>query len=117
MKGLSKNRGSCGVTLSIIATTFVFTQENERASIIQSIKDKYSVAVDTISTEYRLIGEPRLVKYTRFILDEFTPLHDELCYEEGRLMKAHVIGDETAAAGLTLINGRMDKLFKKYFAV
>ena len=102
---------------SLIATTFVFTQANERASIIQSIKDKYSVAVDTISTEYRLIGEPRLVKYTRFILDEFTPLHDELCYEEGRLMKAHVIGDETAAAGLTLINGRMDKLFKKYFAV
>ena len=102
---------------SLIASTFVFASENERASLIQSIKDKYSVAIDTISAEYRLIGDPRLVKYARFILDEFTPLHDELCYEEGRLMKAHVIGDKEAKDFLKLIYGRMDKLFKKYFAV
>ena len=99
----------------MIASTFVFANENERASLIQAIKAKYSVAIDTISAEYRLIGEPRLVKYSRFLLDEFTPLHDELCYEEGRLMKAYVVGDEDALAGLQLIHGRMAKLYKKYF--
>ena len=102
---------------SLIASTFVFANENERASLIQAIKAKYSVAIDTISAEYRLIGEPRLVKYSRFLLDEFTPLHDELCYEEGRLMKAYVVGDEDALAGLQLIHGRMAKLYKKYFAL
>ena len=71
--------------------------------------------MDTISKEYRLVGDFRLVKYTRFILDEFTPLHDELCFEEGRLMKAYVTGDETALDGLKFIYGRMQKLYDKYF--
>ena len=102
---------------ALIASTFVFAPANERASLIQSIKEKYSVAIDTISAEYRLVGEPRLVKYARFLLDEFTPLHDELCYEEGRLMKAYVTGEEGAEEALKLIYGRMDKLFQKYFAI
>ena len=102
---------------AMICSTFVFAPQNERASLIQSIKEKYSVAIDTISTEYRLVGDLRLAKYARFILDEFTPLHDELCYEEGRLMKAHAVGDESAKECLKAIHGRMDRLFKKYFAL
>ena len=102
---------------ALIASTFVFAPKNERASLIQSIKEKYSVAIDTISAEYRLVGEPRLVKYARFLLDEFTPLHDELCYEDGRLMKAYVTGEEDAEEGLQLIYGRIDNMFKKYFAI
>ena len=82
---------------ALIGSTFVFARENERAALISAIKEEYSVAVDTISAEYRLVGDLRLVKYARFILDEFTPLHDELCFEEGRLMKAYTAGDEEAA--------------------
>lgn len=102
---------------ALICSTFVFAPENERTALIASIKEKYSVAVDSISTEYRLVGDQRLVKYVRFLLDDFTPLHDELCYEEGRLMKAYVTGDETAKDGLTFIYGRMKKLYEKYFAI
>ena len=100
---------------ALICTTMVFAKENEREALISAIKEEYSVAVDTISKEYRLVGDFRLVKYTRFILDEFTPLHDELCFEEGRLMKAYVTGDETALDGLKFIYGRMQKLYDKYF--
>ncbi len=100
---------------ALLASTFVFAKENEREALISAIKDEYSVAVDTISKEYRCVGELRLVKYTRFLLDDFTPLHDELCYEEGRLMKAYVTGDETALEGLKFIYGRMKKLYDKYF--
>ena len=102
---------------AMICSTFVFAPKNERASLIQAIKEKYSVAIDTISKEYRLVGDLRLSKYARFLLDEITPLHDELCYEEGRLMKAHATGDESAKDFLKLINGRMDKFYKKYFAI
>lgn len=102
---------------SLVASTFVFAPKNEREALIQSVKEKYTVAVDTISKEYRLVGEPRLVMYARFILDEFTPLHDELCYEEGRLMKAYANGEEGAKETLEFIYGRMEKLFKKYFAI
>ena len=102
---------------ALICTTMVFAKENERAALISAIKDEYSVAIDTISKEYRLVGDLRLVKYTRFLLDEFTPLHDELCFEEGRLMKAYVTGDETALDGLKFIYGRMKKMYDKYFQV
>ena len=100
---------------ALIASTFVFATENERGALIKAIKGEYCVAIDTISEEYRLVGDMRLVKYARFLLDEFTPLHDELCFEEGRLMKAYVTGDEDAAAGLKFINGRMKKMYEKYF--
>lgn len=102
---------------ALICSTFVFAKENERESLISAIKEEYSVAVDTISAEYRLVGDLRLVKYVRFLLDDFTPLHDELCFEEGRLMKAYATGDNTAAKGLEFIYGRMKKLYDKYFAV
>lgn len=101
---------------ALLCSTFVFARENEREALINAIKDKYSVAVDTISKEYRLVGDMRLVKYTRFLLDEFTPLHDELCYEDGRLMKAYVTGDEDAEKLLNITYGRMQKLYRKYFA-
>ena len=45
-------------------------------------------------------------------------LHDELCFEEGRLMKQYVTGTEEekeeAKAVLSVINGRVDRLRKKY---
>lgn len=102
---------------ALLASTFVFAKENERESLISAIREEYSVAVDTISKEYRLVGDFRLVKYARFILDEFTPLHDEVCFEEGRLMKAYVTGDETALEGLKYIHGRMKRLYEKYFQI
>ena len=101
--------------MALMASTFVFAKENSRKALIHAIKDEYSVAVDTISKEYRLVGDFRLVKYARFLLDEITPLHDELCFEEGRLMKAYATGDPDAADGLKFIAGRMDKFYQKYF--
>ena len=105
---------------AFICETIVFSPENERKALISSIKDFYSVAVDTISREYRLVGERRFIEYGNFLLREYFPLHDELCYEEGRLMKQYVTGTaeerEEAAALLRAIAGRTDRLRKKYFA-
>lgn len=100
---------------ALIASTIVFAPKNTREGIVYSIKDCYSVAVDTISTEWRLVGETRFVRYGDFLLREFFPLHDELTYEEGRLMKDYVCGDEDAKAILSAINGRMKKQREKYF--
>lgn len=104
---------------AFICETIVFSPENERKALIKSIKDFYSAAVDTISKEYRVVGESRFVRYSSFLLDNYFPLHDELCYEEGRLMKQYVTGtnEEKADAkkNLDFIYGRGDKLRKKYF--
>ena len=96
--------------------TWLATENTDRA-IIDAIKQEYSVAIDTISEEYRLVGSLRLAKYSRFLLDEVTPLHDELCFEEGRLMKCHATGDPEAADGLRFLAGRMDHFYQKYFHV
>ena len=103
-----------------ICETIVFSPENERRALISSIKDFYSVAVDTISAEFRLVGEGRFVRYGCFLLKNWFPLHDDLCYEEGRLMKQYVSGtpEERAEALATMkaITGRVKRLREKYFA-
>ncbi len=105
---------------AFICETIVFAPENERKSLISAIRDFYSVAVDTISAEFRLVGEARLIRYGCFLLKEYFPLHDELCYEEGRLMKQYVTGTgeerAEALAAMRIINGRVRRLREKYFA-
>jgi len=105
---------------SLICSTIVFSPENERCALIDSIKNFYSVAVDTISTEFRLVGESRLVRYANFLLKNFFPLHDELCAEEGRLMKQYACGTAAekaeALAVLKAIHGRVQRQREKYFA-
>lgn len=100
---------------AFICSTIVFAPENTRESLISSIKDFYTVAVDTISAEYRMVGDLRLVKYASFLYENFFPLHDELCREEGMLMKLYATGDEDAARLLNAIHGRMKKQREKYF--
>ena len=100
-----------------VCETMVFAHENERKDIIASIKDFYSVAIDTISKEPRFVGDMRLVRYACFLKDYFFPLHDELCFEEGRAMRAYAMGDESAADVLRAINGRMKRQREKYFAI
>ena len=99
-----------------ICSTIVFSPENERRALISSIKDFYSVALDTISAEMRYVGSFRLVRYACFLDQEFFPLHDDLCHEEGRAMKDYACGDEGAKKVLSAIYGRMKAQREKYFA-
>ena len=105
---------------ALICSTIIFAKENERTSLISAVKDFYSVAVDTISKEFRLVGENRLVRYGCYLLKAYFPLHDELCAEEGRLMKQYATGTqeerEEAAVTLKVIHGRMKRLREKTFA-
>lgn len=104
---------------SLIASTLVFSPVAERTALIKSIKDLYSVAVDTISEEFRIVGDMRLVRYACFLLKNYFPYHDETCFEEGRLMEQYTVGtpEEKAEAEKTMavMSGRMQKLREKYF--
>ena len=104
---------------ALICSTIVFAESNECECIKSAIKDFRSVAVDTISKEFRLVGEMRLVRYGCFLLRNYFPLHDEACFEEGRLLKQYFKGtpEESAAAlaVLNVMNGRIAKMLNKYF--
>ena len=104
---------------AFVAATLIFAPQNERASLVQAVKDFYCVAVDTNSPDFRLIGENRFVRYGCFLLKNFFPLHDELCYEEGRLMKQYATGTDAERADarrlLAAIHGRVQAQREKYF--
>ena len=105
---------------AFICSTIVFSPENERKALIDSIKAFRSVAVDTISEEFRLVGEMRYVRYACFLLKNWFPLHDDACFEEGRLMQRVFFGTpgekENALATLKVMSGRMQAMREKYFA-
>lgn len=114
--GSTDSHSSVNNENAYLASTMVFSPVNEKDALIASIKDKYSVAIDGISKEFRLVGDLRLAKYACFLLKEFFPLHDDLCHEEGRAMKDYVCGIEGGKETLEFISGRMKKQREKYFA-
>ena len=114
--GSTDSHSSVNNKNAYVASTMVFSPANERAAIIDSIKNFYSIAIDGISKEFRLVGDFRLARYANFLLNEYFPLHDDLCYEEGRAMKDYACGVEGAKETLEFISGRVQKQREKYFA-
>ena len=102
---------------ALICSTIVFAPKNTRQDLIASIKEKYSVAVDTISKEYRLVGDFRLIKYASFLMENYYPLHDQACKAEGYYMNRVLAGDERAKAVLLAMKGQMAEMQRKYFAL
>ena len=100
--------------------TIVFAPANEKQALVDAVKAHYSVAVEkyTQDTYPRVYGEHRLVSYALFLLSEYFPLHDELCYEEGRLMKALVAESEPDAdERLAALSGRVPQYQRACFGV
>ena len=97
-----------------ICSTIVFAHENERVDLLQSIKDGYSVAVDSISKEYRLVGEHRLQKYASFLMEYFYPIHDRQSQLDGEMMRRYYIGEATAEE-VELLAKKNEEMFSKYF--
>lgn len=97
--------------------TVAFAPSCEFADLKSSIKGLWSVAVEALpNQEPRAYGPFRLVKYALFLMREVFPLHDELCVEEGRLMRQHAAGDQHAARGLADLSGRVAALYGRLFA-
>ena len=47
-----------------------------------------------------------MVKLAMFLLGDYFPVHDMLCFEEGRLMKEAVLGNKRAIELLEEVSGR-----------
>ena len=102
---------------ALICSTIVFAKANTDRELINAIKEKYSVAVDTISAEYRLVGDFRWVKFGSFLIENYFPIHDLACKAEGYYMKQYATGDERAASVLSAMKGQIPEMQKKYFAL
>ncbi len=92
--------------------TIVFAPTYDLSDLTDAIRGLWSVAVEALpGQEPRAFGPFRLVKYALFLMREVFPLHDELCVEEGRLMRAHAAGHCEAADRLGQLAGRIAGLY------
>jgi hypothetical protein len=96
-----------------LCSTIVFAKSNTREDILSAVKERYSVAVDTISQEYRLVGEYRLQKYAAFLMENYFPIHDKQTLMDGELMYQYVTGNATKEE-VELIGKRASALLEKY---
>ena len=96
-----------------ICSTIVFAKANTRKDILDAVKEKYSVAVDTISKEYRLVGEYRLQKYARFLMERYFPIHDQQALVDGELMYQYTIGTAVKAE-VEMVAQHAEQLLNKY---
>jgi hypothetical protein len=96
-----------------ICSTIVFAEKNERTSILDAVRERYSVAVDTISKEYRLVGEFRLQKYASFLVENYFPVHDRAARLDGEIMRRYYLGEESGEL-LGYFAGEAETLRKKY---
>ena len=108
--GSSDSHGTDHATYFGMSKTVLFAKDTELESIREAINGDYSVAVEEEYGEQpRVYGPYRLVKYVRFLLRQYFPGHDELCVEEGRLMREYALGDADAGESLRALSGRVDR--------
>lgn len=114
--GSSDSHGVLGGRLFDEMKTVVIAKSNEKKDIIEAVKACHSVAIEHYNGEhYKVHGSYRLVSYVIFLMEHYFPLHDTLCYEEGRAMLDYIRGEEEAKDILALTQGRTAKMLGKYF--
>ena len=96
--------------------TVAFAKELTPEGIKEAVRSGYSVAVEEYPGENaRVHGPYRLVRFTLFLLSEYFPIHDEMCFEEGRQMKAYALGEPSAAQILKMLSGRTARWLEKAY--
>ena len=94
----------------------VFAKANEKNEIISAIKQGFSVAIEQYKGGVpKVYGDYRLVSYALFLINEYFPLHYNICSEEGRLMLQFAGGDLDIKPELESKYGQTAALFAKYF--
>lgn len=66
--------------------TLVFAPDRAPASIMSAVRKGFSLCVNAKYTPEIIQGEHRLVKYTRFLLDNYYPTYINLCMGQGAVM-------------------------------
>lgn len=97
--------------------SLILAKGNSKEDMMEAVCHQYSVAMDEYDgQEPRYYSSFRMVSYAMFLYEHYFPLHRELCYEEGRLMRELVAGDTSAAAQLSLLAGRTTAHRERFFA-
>ncbi len=82
----------------------------------EAVKNGYTAAVECYeNAPEHVTATYRITKYVLFLLDNYYPGHDELCFEEGRLMRDAYLGDGEATNLLGTLSGRVARYTDRFF--
>lgn len=87
--------------------TLVFAKDRAEESLTAAIKNNLSVCVNTTGTPDFVHGTYRLVKFSRFLLDNYYPYYMWLCRGQGVILSEYATADDSAKQCLALQNDRL----------
>ena len=98
--------------------TIVFAPTRNEQSILTAIREGRSVAVNATGDPERVQGPYRLVKFARFLLDNYYPIYKRLCHNQGVLMSEYPVDasptPETEQL-LRMLNNRSEAFAHAFF--
>ena len=71
--------------------TLAFAPDRSEASLLDAIRNGRSLAVNAVGDPERIQGPYRLVKFARFLLDNYYPIYKRLCHNQGVLMAEYPV--------------------------
>ena len=94
----------------------IYAQSPTLEGFKEALHGGYTAAVETYElAPQHVTATYRLTKFTVFLLENYFPAHDELCFEEGRLMRDAYLGDPAAVTLLQTLNGRVKRYTDRFF--
>ena len=98
------------------AYSVILSRSPDLDGFSEALKNGYTAAVECYeNAPEHVTATYRITKYVLFLLDNYYPRHDELCFEEGRLMRDAYLGDEEAKQLLETISGRVRRFTDRFF--
>lgn len=98
------------------AKTIVLAGSNSKSDIMEAVKAGMCAGVEAFPGEVqRVYGNYRIVKYLRFLLDNYFPIHDNLCFNESLIMKDYICGVSGTKEELERVSGRTEEFRKHIF--
>ena len=96
--------------------TLIFALSPDFDGFAEAIKNGYSAAVESYEdAPEHITAVYRLTKYSAFLFDRYFPHHDELCFEEGCLMRDCFLGDGYALNSLKSVSKRVKHFTDRFF--
>lgn len=97
--------------------TLVFAPDRSEHSILTAIREGRSLAVNAAGSPERIQGPYRLVKFARFLLDNYYPIYKRLCHNQGVLMSeyANDASPTDIDTILRLLNDRSESFAHTFF--
>lgn len=71
--------------------TLVFAPNRSEDSIFDAIRAGRSLAVNAVGDPERIQGPYRLVKFARFLLDNYYPIYKRLCHNQGVILSEYPV--------------------------